>query len=93
MGGACSELSNRVRSNYMVWALVIAAIVHLFAYLLYKIGVAVLEFGNHFLYGVGAFFVVFAVAAIGIKLLLPNPGPANIASVPNAILSTAYAAQ
>ncbi len=77
----------------MVWGIVVAIAVHLFAYFLYKVGKEVFAFGSSFTYSVWAFFLVYCVAAIGLKFLLPKPGPANIASIPRALMSTAYAAQ
>ena len=77
----------------MVWALIIGISLHIFAYFLYKIGSEVLEFENAFLYGCGVFLVLFIVSAIGLKILLPNPGTAEIASIPKAWMATAFAAE
>lgn len=77
----------------MVWALVIAILVLAVAYFIYKVGSEVLEVEGSFFYVCGAFLVLFTVAAIGLKFLIPTPGSADISSIPEAWFSPAFAAQ
>jgi hypothetical protein len=77
----------------MVWALVIAIALHIFAYFLYKMGSDVLESGNHFPVACGIFVVLLIAAAVGLKFIIPNPGAANIAAIPQAWMDPVFAAE
>ncbi len=77
----------------MVWALVIAIALHIFAYFLYKMGSDVLEAGNHFPVACGIFIVLLIAAAVGLKFIIPNPGAANVASIPQAWMDPVFAAE
>ncbi|GEM_PF-2483863 len=78
----------------MIWAVVIAITVHVFAYWIYKIGSSVLEQENHFLGAVGAFLVVFTVAAIGMSFIIPSPtGESDIMAIPRTWMHPVFAAE
>jgi predicted cobalt transporter CbtA len=79
----------------MVWGLVLAIVIalHLFGYFIYKMGGEVLEYGNHFPVAIGAFLVLFIAAVIGLKFLIPNPGAADIATIPQAWMQPVFAAE
>lgn len=77
----------------MVWAIVIAVIVHLFAYFIYKMGGEIFEAGNTFKYAVFAYLAVFTAAAIGMKLLIPSPGAADVMAIPQAWMDPVFAAE
>lgn len=77
----------------MVWALVIAVSLHLFAYLIYKMGESALEEEHLFLGVRGAYLVIFFLAVIGMKFLIPNPGSADVSLIPQAFISSVSAAE
>ena len=75
----------------MLWALIIAIVLQIFAYLLYKVGQEVLEDDTHFKIAVGTFFVLFMVSGVALRFVLPSPGASNVASIGDAITSSAFA--
>lgn len=77
----------------MIWALLIAFVVHLLAYFLYRVGLKVLETEKIFKTSIGLFLLVFVVGAIGMKMLIPEPGPANISAIPKAWMDPVFASR
>jgi len=77
----------------MVWALIIAIFLHLFAYFIYKMGGEVLEAKGFFLGVVGVFLFVFFISAIAMQYLIPKPGAADISAIPQAWMDPVFAAE
>lgn len=79
----------------MVWAIVIAVavVLHIAAYLIYKVGKEVLEVEGSFLAVSGGFLILFLAAAVGLKFMIPTPGAADVASIPKAWMTPAFAAE
>jgi hypothetical protein len=77
----------------MVWAVVIAVLLHIFAYFIYKMGGEVLEAKGFFLGVVGVYLVVYFAAAIGLRYLIPPAGDSNIAALPQAWMDPVFAAE
>jgi len=78
----------------MVWVLLIAGAVQLFAYWLYKVGSIVLEDEHAFHAACVAFFVIFISAAVTLSYLIPDPAAnASFKSLVQSMMSPAAAAE
>ncbi len=58
--------------GYMVWAIVVAVIILLFAVFLFEMGARIFEDNRMFLIAIGAFFVLFIGAIILLKVYMPK---------------------
>jgi ABC-type thiamin/hydroxymethylpyrimidine transport system permease subunit len=77
----------------MVWAIVIAVILHIFAYLIYRMAGDVLEEKALFLGVVGGFLALFFASAIALQYVIPKPGSANVSAIPQAWMDPVFAAE
>lgn len=71
----------------MIWAIVIAVLILLFAVFLFEIGAHVFEDDHTFKLAIGVFFALFIVAVILLKIYLPKPAEnADFGTITNTII-------
>ena len=62
----------------LLWAVVIALVLHVIAYLIYKVVAEVVEDEHVFLIICGGFLIVLISAAFGLNYMIPKPGEADV---------------
>ena len=71
----------------MIWAIVIAVIILLFALFLFQMGAHIFEDNRVFMIAIGAFFVLFLGAVVLLKVYMPKPAEtADIGTVTQEVL-------
>lgn len=56
----------------MPWPILVAALILAVAVIMYQMFPTVFDFGNHFLWGVAAFFILYIIAAAYMMYVIPN---------------------
>ena len=71
-------------------AIIIALVVSIVGFIIYKIALELLDEGDYFFYAVGFFLLLFILGAVVLYFLLPRPmGPARLTSIaPLTLLQT-----
>lgn len=66
----------------VIIGLVIGILVLIVGFVIYRIGLEILDEGDYFFYAVGFFLLLFVVAGVALYFLLPRPpGPADLGTL------------
>ncbi len=72
-------------------AIIIAVIVLIVGFIIYQVGLQILDEGDYFFYAVGFFLALFAICGVALYFLLPRPsGPADLTTLTPARLGGAF---